>query len=87
MCISCLSVILSFRFLACWERTGLLALLYVMFSCVFVTFPYDVMGQTWYLIVLIPDICLLLFFYSRNEATQEFKCFTKAKQLNQVSNC
>ena len=29
----------------CWERADLLALLYVMFSCVFVTLPYGVIGQ------------------------------------------
>ena len=31
----------------------------MLFSCVFVTFPYGVLGQVWYLIVLIPDLCLL----------------------------
>ena len=35
----------------CWERVDLLALLYVMFSCVFATNPYGVHGQVWYLIV------------------------------------
>ena len=33
-----------------------------MFSCVFVTFPYGVLGQVWNLIVLIPDLCLLSYF-------------------------
>ena len=41
------------------ERADLLALLYVMFSCNFVTFPYGHSGQVWYLIVSIPDLCLL----------------------------
>ena len=31
--------------ITCWERTGLLALLCVMVSCVFVTFRYGVLGQ------------------------------------------
>ena len=31
-----------------------------MFSCVFVIFPYGVLGQVWYLIVSIPDPCLPL---------------------------
>ena len=40
----------------------LLALLYVMgFFCVFVTFPCDVLGQVWYLVVSIPDLCLLSY--------------------------
>ena len=42
--------------------TDLLALLCVVYSCVFVTFPYGVPGQVWYLIVSIPDLCLLPFF-------------------------
>ena len=46
----------------CWEKADLLALLYAMLSCVFVTFPYSVPGQVWYLIVPIPDLCLLSYF-------------------------
>ena len=42
-----------------WERDVLLALLCVMYSCVFVTFPYGVPSHEWYLIVSIPDLCLL----------------------------
>ena len=39
----------------CWERADILALFYVMFSCVLVTFQYGVQGQVMCLIVLIPD--------------------------------
>ena len=44
ICVSCVSVILSCLsvynlVVICWESTDLLALLNVMFSCVFVTFP------------------------------------------------
>ena len=39
-----------------------LALLCVMFNCVFVTFPFAVLGQVWYLFVLIPGRCLLPYF-------------------------
>ena len=46
----------------CWQRVDLLALLYTMFSCVLVTFPYVVLGQVWYLIVSIPDLCRLRYF-------------------------
>ena len=46
----------------CWEKAGLLVLLYVMFMCVFVTFPSDILRQVWYLMVSIPDICLLPYF-------------------------
>ena len=37
--------------ITCWERVVLFALLCVMFSC-----------QVWYLIVSIPDICLVSYF-------------------------
>ena len=42
----------------CWERAELLALLCVVFSLWFCYFPYGVLGQVWYLIELIPDLCL-----------------------------
>ena len=44
--------------ITCWERADLLTLLYVMFSCVFITFPDGVLGQVWYMIVWVPDLCL-----------------------------
>ena len=36
---------------------------FVMFNCVFVTFPCGILGQVWYLIVSIPDLCPLSYFY------------------------
>ena len=33
-----------------------------MFACVFVTFPCDALGQVLYLVVLIPDLCLLPYW-------------------------
>ena len=46
----------------CWERADLYALLYVMCSCLFVTFPYGVLGQVLFFIVSIPDLCLHPYF-------------------------
>ena len=40
-------------------KAYLLALLFVMFSRAFIIFPP---GQVWYMIVLIPDLCLLPYF-------------------------
>ena len=37
-------------------------LLFVMFNCVFVTFPCGILGQVWYLIVSIPDLRRLSYF-------------------------
>ena len=38
-------------------------LLLVMSNCDFVIFPCGILGQVWYLIVLIPDLCQLSYFY------------------------
>ena len=43
---------------------GLLALLFVMFYYVFVTFSYGVLGQVGYLIVSISNLCLLTYYSS-----------------------
>ena len=59
VCIVFLSVLCSLV-VTCWERAELL---YVMFSSVFVTLPCSVLDQVWCLIVLIPDICLLSYYY------------------------
>ena len=31
-------------------------LLFVMFTCIFITFSLGILGQVWYLIVSIPDL-------------------------------
>ena len=49
----------------CRERADFLSLLCVMCYCVFVTFPYGVLGQLCCLIVSIPDLCLLAYFEVR----------------------
>ena len=45
----------------CWERADLLALLcgVLLWVCYF---PIGILGQVWYLIVLIPDLCTLSYF-------------------------
>ena len=52
----------------CWEKADLLALLYVMFYCVFVTFPCDVMGQVW---CLMYRFQIVAFFLTLNEHTKK----------------
>ena len=44
-----------------WERADLLALVCGVF-CEFVTFPIGILGQVWYLIVSIPDLCTITYF-------------------------
>ena len=64
LCYLCLVfVMLSCLFIAAlWSPAGKgLASwpLFVMSYCDFVTFPCGILGQVWYLIVLIPDLCSL----------------------------
>ena len=55
-----LSVMLSCLFLATlWSPAGrdwTLGSLVLYIVCVFVTFPYGVLGWVWYLVVLIPEL-------------------------------
>ena len=61
-CYLCFMYVMMSRlfFAAAWSP----ALLCVIFSCIFVTFQYSVLGKVWYLIVSIPDRCLLPYFYN-----------------------
>ena len=45
-----------------WERADLLALVCGVY-CEF-HFPIGILGQVWYLIVSIPDLCTLTYFKS-----------------------
>ena len=63
----------------CWERANLLALLYVMFSCVFVTFLCGVLGQVCYLVVSIPNLCLLSYFVESRGLLSDSTCVLKAE--------
>ena len=60
-----ISVVMSIHFslvVTCWERVNLLAFLYVMLSCVFVTFLCGVLYQVCDLIVSMPDLSRLTYF-------------------------
>ena len=41
---------------------GLMSWLLFALYCDFITFPCGILGQVWYLIVLIPDLCRLSYF-------------------------
>ena len=61
-------VMLSCLFIAAlWSSAGkkanILALLHVMFSTVFVTYPCGVLDWVWYLIVSIPDLLSLIHVF------------------------
>ena len=70
LCYLCLVfVMISLLFIAAlWSPIGkglTSWLLFVMSNCDFVTFQYGILGQVWYLIVLIPALCLLSYFVKR----------------------
>ena len=52
----------------CLERADLLALVCDVY-CGFVTFSCGIPGQVWHLIVSIPDLCNLSYFYYPNFLT------------------
>ena len=48
----------------CWERADLLALVCdVLLKVCY--FPIGILGQVWYLIASIPDLCPLYYFYNQ----------------------
>ena len=49
---------------------------FVMFNCVFVTFPCGILGQVWYFIVLIPDLCRLSYFYNKTSSLSHISLVT-----------
>ena len=55
----CVSVYMCFAVI-CWERAGLLTLVcgVLLWVC---HFPIGILGQVWYLIVLIPDLSSLTY--------------------------
>ena len=56
--------------ITCRERADLLAIVCDVY-CDFVTFPFGILGQVWYFIVLIPIPCCLLI--------KKGMCFTSRK--------
>ena len=67
LCYLCLVFVMLLLLLvaAFWSpaRKGLTSwLLFMMFNCVFVTFPCGILGQVWYLFVSFPDLCHLSYF-------------------------
>ena len=46
----------------CWERNDLLTLIVCGVLLCVCHFPIGILGQVWYLIVSIPDLCILTYF-------------------------
>ena len=69
LCYFCIVFVMLSRFLiaALWSPAGkglTSWLSFVVLICMVVTFPFGILGQVWYLIVLIPDLCPLSYFHT-----------------------
>ena len=61
-----LAMLLRLFIAALWSPAGkrmTFCTAFVMINYVFVTFPCGILGQVWYLIVSIPDLFQLSYFY------------------------
>ena len=59
---SCVFMLLRLFIAALWSPAGkglTSLLLFEMLNCVYVTFPFGILSQVWYLILSIPDLCRL----------------------------
>ena len=68
LCYLCLVFVMLSRLIiaALWSHEGKKADLWVLVCdiyCDFVIFPFGILGQVWYLIVLIPDSSCLSYFH------------------------
>ena len=91
-------VMLSRLFIAAlWSPTGKRLTswrMFMMFNCVFVTFPCAMLGQGWCLIVSIPDLCHLSYFlvwFSGDQAhittPQMRTCTSRIRVENGLKTC
>ena len=60
-------------------------LLFVMFNCVFVTFPCGILGLVWYLIVSIPDLCCLSYFACTSTQSGQRICYSLYVKYNRYT--
>ena len=69
LCYFCIVFVMLSRLLiaALWSPGGkglTSCLSFLVLNCVFVTFLFGILGQVWYLIVLIADLCRLSYFHT-----------------------
>ena len=67
----------------CWKKGWSLGSLVIYVFCVLFTFQYGVLGQVWYLIVSIADLCLLPYivtlpFLKKRSSSYGYKFYAKS---------
>ena len=56
---------------------------FVMSNCEFLYFPIGILGQVWYLIVSIPDLCHLSYFYfNKTDGTRTLDSLNEGFPIN-----
>ena len=56
--------------------------LFVMFTCVCVTFPCGILGQVWCFIVSIPALCRLYYFQNSYHTVHTFAVLVGGDRVN-----
>ena len=74
----CASVYMCFAD-TCWERDDLLVLV-----CGVCHFPIGILGQVWYSIVSIPDLCILTYFH-KEPSHLDFHCLQMYDRISLMS--
>ena len=70
----------------CWK--GLTSWLsFVVLNWVVVTFPFGILGQVWYLIVSIPDLCPLSYFHTDHIVLLCVQIFSEQRFFAFISLC
>ena len=80
-CLSCVcnafvSAVYMCLVVTCWERADLLVLVCGVQLRV-CHFPIGILGQVWYLMVSIPDLCTLTYFSLDYESFSLFQAFCR----------
>ena len=70
----------------CWERADLLALVcgVLLWVCYF---PIGILGQVWYLIVSIPDLCTLTYFAQGPQCSDAGEAQTSDPSVSSQALC
>ena len=76
LCYLCLVFVMFSRlFIALWSHAGNRLtswLSFVMFNCVFITFPCSFLGQVWYLMASIPGLAAFLIYFFIQKGRKEY---------------
>ena len=88
LCLVCVKLLRPF-IAALWSLAGkglTYWLSFVMFNCVFVTFPCGILGEVWFLVVSIPDLCCISYFFNYDIFLYFLTTFGYSRQFRPFMN-